>query len=105
MMMTFRFFNKTIIIAFIALLGAFDAAVAYAYCYEPSPPQYEPTKPITPWCVNETAKTHTCDDWIINNYISDMKNYRGEVSQYVDKLNAYIEEAVEYAQCKIDNLQ
>lgn len=93
------------IILVIMLSGFAYPSLAYGYCFEPSAPYYEPVKPITPWCVNTLTNTHTCDDWEIDSYISSMRNYEYEVSQYIDDLNQYIEEAVAYAQCKINNLE
>lgn len=72
---------------------------------EPSAPYSKPEKPLVPWCVNEYAGTHTCDEWEIDNYYDSINYYKSEVNNYIAQLNAYIDEAVEYAQCEVANLE
>ena len=79
--------------------------LAMAYCYEPSAPYSKPYKPSVPYCVNEWAGTHTCDEWEINNYYSQLESYRSDVEYYIRQLNNYIDEAVEYAECEVSNLE
>ena len=81
------------------------SSTATAFCIEPSAPGYRPDKPSVPWCVNEFAGTHTCDEWEINDYYAAIDRYRSEVSDYVNQLNLYIDEAVAYAQCEVANLE
>ena len=78
---------------------------ALAYCYEPSAPYNKPQKPYVPYCVNEWAGTHSCDDWEINNYYAELESYNYEVQSYINQLNNYIEEAVEYAKCEAASLE
>ena len=64
-----------------------------------------PIKPSTPWCVNEWNNTHTCDDWEIEQYYFDLENYQHEADRFVRKLNKYVEDAVEYAECRARELE
>ena len=90
-------------IYFLCSFSIFNNSFAF-YCAEPSPPRYSPSKPIVPFCVNEYNNTHTCDDWQINSYYSDLDRYQFEVQNYVRKLQEYVDDAVEFANCKIKNL-
>lgn len=89
---------------------------ARAYCSEPmapSPPRSyaKPTKPIAPFCVNEFTRTHTCDDWQIRAYNTEIEIYRSDVEDYVRKLKWYVQEAatfadqaLSYAKCEVNDL-
>ena len=99
-----------------AIAIAVTASEAGAFCYEPSAPDapstfIRPSKPSTPYCVNEYARTHTCDDWEFNSWRSALEQYQNEVEDYIQKLRNYANEAsdfasevVEYAKCEIRNL-
>lgn len=76
-----------------------------AYCMEPSAPYSKPDKPSVPFCVNEWAGTHTCSDWEIDDYNSQLRSYEYDVESYINQLNNYIDEAVAYAQCEVSNLE
>ena len=76
-----------------------------AYCMEPSAPYSKPDKPTVPFCVNEWAGTHTCSDWEIDDYNSQLRSYEYDVESYINQLNNYIDEAVAYAQCEVSNLE
>ena len=93
---------KNVVFVISALL--MGVSTAQAYCYEPSPPMYRPSKPMTPFCVNEWNNTHTCDEWQINSYYSDLDQYRYEVENYINDLQRYVDDAVDYAQCEIRSL-
>jgi hypothetical protein len=93
---------KTLIIAVIGLLFTTNAM---AFCSEPSAPWGKPSKPTVPYCVNEYTNTHTCSDWEIDNYYSDLESYSYDVQSYIRQLNDYIDEAVEYAQCEVNSLE
>ena len=90
-------------VAGIVTIGFSSAATAF--CMEPSAPGYRPDKPSVPWCVNEFAGTHTCDEWEINDYYASIDRYNSEVSDYINQLNLYIDEAVAYARCEVANLE
>jgi hypothetical protein len=77
---------------------------AFAYCMEPTAPYRKPTKPTVPFCVNEFTNTHTCDDWQIDTYNSEIDTFNFEYPRYVKALNLYLDEAVAYAQCELDSL-
>ena len=60
---------------------------------------------MVPYCVNEYTHTHTCSDWEIDNYYSELESYNYDVQSYIQQLNEYIDEAVEYAQCEVNSLE
>ena len=77
-----------------------------AWCSEPSVSYlYTPTKPSVPWCVNEWNNTHTCDEWEIDSYYSDIEAYNNDVEDFIYQLNNYVDEAVEYARCRMGELE
>ena len=100
------------IIIFVVLIPA----NVFAWCSEPMAPSVpsnwnKPSKPLVPFCVNEWNNTHTCDDWTINSYNSDLDRYRYELEDYQRELQNYVNdaqyfanEALSYANCEIRNL-
>lgn len=80
-------------------------------CFEPTKPSFYGTKPIeptVPYCVNQYAKTHTCDDFTIDSYNNALRDYRSAVQRYnldldayVSKWKQYVDEAVDFAKCEI----
>ena len=88
----------------------------FAYCSDPFPPDppsnyYRPTKPSTPYCVNTYSNTHTCDEWEIDSYNSQLRTYKNDVDDYIRRLKNYVSEAsyfaneaVDYANCEIRGL-
>lgn len=88
--------------------------MAVAYCSEPrAPANYlsKPTKPTAPFCVNEFLRTHTCDDWQIDRYNSEVREYNDTLRRfnldlqiYANELESYVREARDYAQCELDRL-
>ena len=78
---------------------------AMAWCSAPSEPSmYRPSKPVTPFCVNEWAGTHSCDETTINWYNNDIEHYHSNVESYVNKLQRYVNDAIEYANCEAREL-
>jgi len=89
---------------------------ASGYCTPPYAPEVpssysKPEKPGVPYCVNEYAGTHTCDDWEISSYRDALQRYQSEVNAYVRTLqsyasaaSAYASAAVQYAKCEISGL-
>ncbi|MDC0433629.1 hypothetical protein OAL89_01685 [Pelagibacteraceae bacterium] len=88
-----------------------------AFCSEPmmapSPPSSysKPYKPDVPFCVNEFNNTHTCDEWTISSYNSDLENYRyqlqnyqRELQDYAEEASSFVEQAIDYANCEIRSL-
>jgi hypothetical protein len=100
----------------IIVLSLFIPTYALAGCSEPRAPSApstysKPSKPSVPFCVNEFSNTHTCDDWTINSYNSDLDRYRDEVDDYQSSLQSFVNdsggfarEALDYANCEIRNL-
>ena len=83
-----------------------SSSFALAFCVEPTGRFIEtPVKPSVPWCVNEWDNTHTCDDWVISTYYDELSNYQAEVEYFITRLNSYVDEAVEYAQCRAAELE
>ena len=81
----------------------------YGFCYAPTAPSNwdrptKPTKPMVPFCVNEWNNTHTCSDWEIESYYSDIRNYNYEVESYVNDLQNYLYDAEDYVRCEINSL-
>ena len=91
----------TIGFVFVGLL----AGTANAYCAEPSLYMATPLKPNIPYYINEWNNTHTCDDWVIQNYYDDMNSYADEVETFMNALNNYVSEASEFARCKAGEIQ
>ena len=101
----------------IVVLGLLIPTYVFAWCSEPMAPDApstysKPSKPSVPYCVNEWNNTHTCDDWIINSYNSDLESYRYEVDAYQRSLQNYVgdaeyfaSEAYDYANCEIRSLE
>ena len=97
---------KRVTLSFIIALSYFSPASALTLCIEPLGSFiWTPTKPAVPWCVNEWNNTHTCADWEIQSYYSDLENYQWEVDRFVRKLNDYVESAVEYAKCRAKEVE
>ncbi len=91
-------------------------SLSWAYCSEPSAPRYsgpeKPDEPSAPYCVNEYSRTHTCDDYEIDGYNNDIRQYNDDVEDYkravedfVADLRRYVEEASDYAQCAVRQLE
>ena len=88
--------------------------IAGVYCSKPSVPSFydqKPIKPSVPFCVNDFMKTHTCDDFTISQYNSEvetynsrLRSYNSSVEIYIAELNRYVRKARDYAQCEVDNL-
>ena len=88
----------------------------FAWCSEPMAPSVpsnwnKPSKRLVPFCVNEWNNTHTCDDWTISSYNSDLDRYRYELEDYQRELQNYVNdaqyfanEALSYENCEIRNL-
>jgi len=101
------------VIAF-ALVGIVATSHAYAYCSAPRTPSFygsKPHKPTKPFCINEFSNTHTCSDWEIRNYNSEVelynsqiRSYQSSVNSYISDLNTYLRKAKEFAECEIRNL-
>lgn len=88
---------------------------AAAYCSEPDTPTRpyldKPRPPDKPFCYNEYSNTHTCSDWEIDSYNSEvesfnrkMRQYQSEVEDYIQSLSNYVEEVVSYAKCEANDI-
>lgn len=88
-------------VAAVSLLLFLSPTVALAWCSDPSGSLImTPSKSTVPWCVNEWNGTHTCSDWEIQSYYSDLEEYRSDVDRFIKQLNDYVDDAIEYAQCR-----
>ena len=98
---------KLLITLIISLsLSLSTAGKLMAFCIEPSVSFLDtPIKPSVPYCVNEWDNTHTCDEWELSNYYNDIESYNIEVEDFIDQLNNYIDEAVDYAKCRMGELE
>ena len=84
------------------LLALLAPLQARAFCSEPSapdPPWSGP--PSTPYCFNEWDKTHTCDNWEIENWIDEINSYIDEMVTYANEANDFASGAVDFANCQI----
>ena len=89
----------------IALMTTLATKVWALWCIEPTVYLSTPVKPNVPWCVNEWYNTHTCDEWEIKSYYSELDAYRDEAQYFINSLNLYVDEAVDYAQCRANELE
>ena len=102
---------------YVVIMLFLSSNFALAFCSEPSAPSApstfnRPDKPTVPFCVDTFDNTHTCEDWEIDSYNRDLRNYRDEVDDYVQDLRDYIDEAedyysdvVAYAKCEVDDIE
>ena len=92
----------------IAIISSFLITISFqagAFCSEPSVYMSTPSKPSVPFCVNEWANTHTCDEWEIQSYYDDLEFYASQAQELINALNIYVSEASEYAQCRARELE
>ena len=87
------------------ILSVAVSPVASAFCREPSAPMFKPEKPRAPHCVDTFTNTHDCEEHVIKGYSANLERYNYEVDDYIRELQAYVENAVSYAECEIDSLQ
>ena len=112
----FNYMKKLIVLLVLTVAALFASDSAFAFCIAPTAPDppfafAKPEKPSVPYSVNEIMRTHTCENWEISSYRSEMENYRSEVENYLQQLRLYAEEAksfvndaIEYANCEIMSL-
>ena len=106
--------NIYLILTFLFLQINFSYAF---YCVQPQSPNLymnqpiKPQKPFVPYCINEMMGTHTCDEWTISNYNSevesynyDLQNFYTDADNYVRELQNYLLTAQAYVECEIDIL-
>lgn len=96
------------------LVSQFTIAEASGICSAPRAPyfyQTKPLKPAKPFCIDEILKKHTCDNYTIDQYNSEVESYNSQLLAYksaselfVMELNDYLKKAKEYAQCEVDAL-
>lgn len=101
------------------LLFALVGANAHAYCYAPSDPGDPPdppssySKPSVPYCLTSYSYSseHTCDEWEIRRYFSDvedyqrkLKRYARELEDYLNEVTSYVESASKYAVCEYSDI-
>lgn len=98
---------------FAAIIGPVEQS--HAYCSEPSFYQTGPvapgsySKPDVPFCLStySYSGTHTCNDWEIDSYRDEVKDYVRKLQDYADEANdfanaaiLFANEAVDYAKCE-----
>lgn len=100
---------------------AFVPAPALAYCITPSVPYSmrapeapgSYSRPSVPYCLNGYSYTreHTCDQWELDSYFSDVEDYVNELQTYLDEINAYARkvnllarDAEAYAVCEAEEV-
>ncbi len=105
---------KRIALSVLAVIFSVNFASAGMYCSEPTAPIFyetKPSKPSVPYCVNEYSGTHTCDDFTIQNFNSEvetynsrLRSYQSSAEYYITELNQYVRDAQAYAHCEASNL-
>jgi hypothetical protein len=88
------------------LLLLITTCAAAAFCSEPSPPLRPPNapsgfeKPNTPFCLSgyRYTRSHSCDEWELNNYIKDINEYIEKLNNYVSEANTFAINAADFAQ-------
>ena len=91
-----------------------------AFCSEPSSPfdslpspPSSLSKPTEPFCLSgyRFSGKHTCSNWElesyfsdVENYISDLKAFAAAANSYASEVIDYANEAVNYANCEISDL-
>ena len=86
----------------IIVVSFFYHTLVYGFCYAPTPPSnwnkpIKPMKPSVPFCINEWNNTHTCDEWTINSYNSDVDYYNSQLQNYKYEVDNYIRELQNFA--------
>ncbi|WP_228866183.1 hypothetical protein [Roseibium aggregatum] len=91
---------------------------AFAFCSEPSLYESAPDapgsfyKPDVPYCLSQYKWTskHTCDQWEIDSYISDVNDYIRKLNDYADEARDFAEaatnfanDAIDYAECEAED--
>ena len=87
------------------LMATATSLPAAAFCSQPSFYGSEPSppgtysKPDVPYCLSEYSWSgkHTCDEWEIDSYISEVNDYIRELNRYANEANEFAEEAIEFA--------
>ena len=86
-------------------------------CYEPDPPDppstyNRPEPPRPPYCLDAFSGTHTCEDWEIDGYNDEFRQYKYELEAYREELRQYVSDAEDfaydasdYAECEISDLE
>ncbi|MEJ1118082.1 hypothetical protein V9K92_06330 [Phyllobacterium sp. CCNWLW109] len=104
-------------IIFLVLGTVLCSTGASAYCSKPSqsidfpdgPGSYD--RPSVPFCLSgyKFSGTHTCEDYELTSYQSDIEEYIGKLNKYIRDNNDAAEEAAayalavaKYAQCEAD---
>lgn len=103
----------------LGLLAAVLPGAAMAYCAEPSiyrtppsPPSYG--RPSAPYCLSGFAFSgkHTCDEYEIDSYVSDVNRYIDELNDFVaeaaefaSSARLFAEEALTFARCEAEDIQ
>lgn len=100
---------------------AFLPAPAFGYCYEPSVPSRlsapdapgSYSRPSVPYCLStySYSNEHTCDQWELDAYFSDVEVYVNSLQTYLVDFNEYArkvsrleQEAEAYALCEAEEV-
>ena len=82
---------------------------AFGYCSEPDAPDPPASysKPDVPFCLGDYAWSgeHTCDDWELENYFSEVEDYVRKLQDYLEDVDDYRKEAFEFAKCMAEEVQ
>lgn len=78
---------------------------AFGYCSKPSAgiffdfPEPSISRPNMPYCLSEFhySRTHTCEEWEIQSYLSEVEDYQRQLERYLDEVNDFMDEAKDLA--------
>ena len=78
---------------------------AQAYCSEPSMYATAPsapgtyTKPSPPYCLSgyQYSRTHTCESYEIDQYISEINDYIRKLREYADEARSFAQASISFA--------
>jgi hypothetical protein len=81
-----------------------SAASDIRNCVAPTAPIMYSRKPIVPYCVNEITHTHTCDEFTVSQYNSELEAYNRAANRFIQDFNMYVQDVNEYVSCVRNNL-
>ena len=80
-----------------------------AYCFEPTAPtaQFSFSRLSVPYCLSSYSYSgqHTCEQWEIDSYISEVEAFQRELNSYLDEVRAFAADAGDYARCELNEVK
>lgn len=109
---------KGVVVSAVALVisvvnaGAFCSAPSFGESAPDEPSSYN--RPDVPYCLSEYSWSgkHTCEQWEIDSYISEVNDYIRKLNDYADEARDFADssvnfanEAIEYAECEANEVK